>query len=259
MNPPSRIDPPWAPTQPAGMASGVAGGGADAERRAAAPAPVPRRLRFIFRLAFIALLAATVALALTVLHDEKRRSHRAYAEGLRKSEAQIAARLRHPTGQLMLLNAAAADLPATPLVPLVLPFGAIDFDDRAKAQQAVELAGCGVVYGDGASLCAGIGSNPFAGAFVYVVGQVPVRTLVPYRPGQSELLQAHRAWVEVRLAEGESWRWIAPYQAQGEAGAAAAAAAAAQRGRLVAFDADGEVGADSRPARDVRGWMWQEG
>jgi len=214
---------------------------------------VPRRLRRLFRLAFVLLLAATLALALDVLHDEKARGHRAYAEGLRKSEAQIAARLRHPTGQLMLLNAAAADLPATPLVPLVLPFGAIDFDDRAKASQAVELAGCGVVYGDGASLCAGIGSNPFAGAFVYVVGQIPTPALVPHRAGQLELSQAHRAWVEVRLPGGESWRWIAPYQVQTQT------ESSAQRGRLVAFDADAEVTADSRPLREVRGWMWQEG
>jgi signal transduction histidine kinase len=236
-----------------------------------APVAVPRRLRFLFRLAFVLLLAATLALALDVLHDEKARGHRAYAEGLRKSEAQIAARLRHPTGQLMLLNAAVADLPATPLVPLVLPFGAIDFDDRAKALQAVELAGCGVVYGDGASLCAGIGSNPFAGAFVYVVGQIPTPALVPHRAGQLDLSLAHRAWVEVRLPGGESWRWIAPYQTQGELAALAATSAAgsvpataapasaAQRGRLVAFDADAEITSDSRPQREVRGWMWQEG
>lgn len=218
-------------------------------------AAVPRRLRLLFRGAFVLLLAATLALALDVLHDEKQRSHRAYAVGLRKSEAQIAARLRHPTGQLMLLNAAAADLPATPLVPLVLPFGAIDFDDRSKALQAVELAGCGVVYGDGASLCAGIGSNAFAGAFVYVVGHIPAAPLAPHRAGELDFSVAHRAWVEIRLASGESWRWIAPYQAQaGDAGAAGA-----QRGRLVAFDADAEVSGDTRPQRDVRGWMWQEG
>ncbi len=227
------------------------------------PVIVPRRLRLFFRCAFVLLLMATLALALDVLQEEKERSHRAYAEGLRKSEAQIAARLRHPTGQLMLLNAAAADLPATPIVPLVLPFGAIDFDDRAKAQQAVELAGCGVVYADGAALCAGIGSNPFAGAFVYVVGQIPAAALVPHRAGQLDLSQAHRAWVEVRLASGESWRWIAPYQAQsGEgsvAGTTGTTGTTPQRGRLVAFDADAEVNADSRPQREVRGWMWQEG
>lgn len=220
------------------------------------PVVIPRRLRLLFRLAFVALLGATVALALDVLHDEKQRSHAAYAEGVRKSEAQIAARLRHPTGQLMLLNAAAADLPPTPLVPLVLPFGAIDFDDRTKAQQAVELAGCGVVYGDGATLCAGIGSNPFAGAFVYVVGQLPAAALVPHRAGQLDLSLAHRAWAEVRLGSGESWRWIAPFQAHNAEGAAANAL---QRGRLVAFDADAEVTTESRPLREVRGWMWQEG
>ena len=223
-------------------------------------AAVPRRLRWLFRASFALLAMATLALALDVLQDEKQRGHRAYAEGLRKSEAQIAARLRHPTGQLMLLNAAAADLPATPVVPLVLPFGAIDFDDRAKAQQAVELAGCGVIYADGATLCAGIGSNPFAGAFVYVVGQIPAAALVPHRAGQLDLSQAHRAWVEVRLASGESWRWIAPYQAQGDGAAGAAGAnTTAMRGRLVAFDADAEVTSDSRPQREVRGWMWQEG
>ena len=227
--------------------------------RAAPPVAVPRRLRLFFRCAFSLLLAATLGLALDVLHDEKERSHRNYAEGLRKSEAQIAARLRHPTGQLMLLNAAAADLPATPLTPLVLPFGAIDFDDRAKAQQAVELAGCGVVYGDGATLCAGIGSNPFAGAFVYVVGQVPAAALVPHRSGQLDLSPAHRVWVEVRVAGGESWRWIAPFQSQGDGAAAVGATPSAQRGRLVAFDADAEVTADSRPLREVRGWIWQEG
>lgn len=245
-----------APAAPSGPA--VA---ARTARTAAAPI-VPRRLRRVFRGAFLLLLAASLGLALDVLHDEKKRSHRAYAVGLRKSEAQIAARLRHPTGQLMLLNAAAADLPATPLVPLVLPFGAIDFDDRAKALQAVELAGCGVVYGDGASLCAGIGSNPFAGAFVYVVGQIPTAALVPHRAGQLDFGAAHRAWVEIRLAGGESWRWIAPYQAQaGEALSTAPAGngAGAQRGRLVAFDADAEVSGESRPLRDVRGWMWQEG
>ena len=220
---------------------------------------MPRRLRRLFRGAFVLLLAATIALALDVLHDEKQRSHRAYAIGLRKSEAQIAARLRHPTGQLMLLNAAAADLPATPLVPLVLPFGAIDFDDRSKALQAVELAGCGVVYGDGSNLCAGIGSNPFAGAFVYVVGQIPAAALVPHRAGQLDFSLAHRAWVEIRLAGGEHWRWIAPYQAQAGDLGAAPSAAGAQRGRLVAFDADAEVSGDTRPQRDVRGWMWQEG
>jgi len=247
---PGRIEPRW----------DVSGAPAKPDPRRAPELVVPRRLRLLFRGAFVLLLAATLALALDVLHDEKQRSHRAYAVGLRKSEAQIAARLRHPTGQLMLLNAAAADLPATPLVPLVLPFGAIDFDDRAKAQQAVELAGCGIVYGDGASLCAGIGSNPFAGAFVYVVGQIPTPALVPHRAGQLDFSQSHRAWVEVRLAGGESWRWIAPYQAQGEAPTAATPTTlAAQRGRLIAFDADAEVSGESRPLRDLRGWMWQEG
>ena len=120
------------------------------------PGRVPLRLRILFRGLFALLALAMVALALSVLQDEKQRSHRIYAEGLKKNQAQIAARLRHPTGQLALLNPDAADRPAQPVHPLVLPFAALDFDDRAKALQAVEMAGCALLYPDGATLCAAI-------------------------------------------------------------------------------------------------------
>jgi hypothetical protein len=63
------------------------------------------------------------------------------------------------------------------LRPVVLPFSAIDFDDRSKVQQAVEMAGCGVRYalpgGQEAQLCVAIGSSPLAGGFIYAVGSVP--------------------------------------------------------------------------------------
>jgi hypothetical protein len=127
------------------------------------PLRVPLRLRVLFRGVFALLALALVALALSVLQDEKQRSHRVYADAVNKNLAQIAARLRHPTGQLALLNPAAADRPAQPVRPLVLPFAALDFDDRHKALQAVEMAGCALQYADGASLCVAVGSNPYAG------------------------------------------------------------------------------------------------
>ena len=175
------------------------------------PFRVPFGLRIFFRGAFALLALATLALALNVLQDEKQRSHRVYAEGLRKNQAQIAARLRHPTGQLALLNPQALDQPATPVRPLLLPFSAIDFDDRFKAQQAVEMAGCALQYPDTATLCAGIGANPYAGGFIYVVASLRAPALVAHQPGDLELGNAHRAWVSVSLRE-QSTRWIAPYE-----------------------------------------------
>ena len=46
------------------------------------PGRVPLRLRVFFRGAFALLALATLALAVSVLQDEKQRSHRNYAEGL---------------------------------------------------------------------------------------------------------------------------------------------------------------------------------
>ena len=76
------------------------------------PTRVPLRLRVFFRGAFALLALATLALALGVLVDEKQRGLRSYADGLAKNAAQAAARLRHPTGQLALLNPGSAGLPA---------------------------------------------------------------------------------------------------------------------------------------------------
>ena len=89
------------------------------------PGRVPLRLRVFFRGMFALLALAIIALALSVLQGEKQRSHEVYAQGLKKSQAQIAARLRHPAGQLALMNPAAADRPAQPVRPLVLPFAAL--------------------------------------------------------------------------------------------------------------------------------------
>ena len=216
---------------------------------------VPFRLRVFFRGAFALLAFATVALALTVLVDEKQRSHRRYAEGLQKNLAQIAARLRHPTGQLALLNPELADQAPTPLHPLVLPFGAIDFDDRVKSLQAIEMAGCQVQYPDGSSWCAGVGNNPYAGAFIYLVGGVALGELVSHPSGERDLTGFHRVRVELSM-RGQTFRWIAPFESLDDV----ANGGAAQRGRLTGYiDENQPIAPGTRPVRDFRGWLWQEG
>ena len=216
------------------------------------PGSVPFRLRVFFRGAFAALALATLALAVNVLQDEKQRSHRSYADGLHRNQAQIAARLRHPTGQLVLLNPGIAERAAAPLHPLVLPFSAIDFDDRIKALQAVEMAGCLVQYPDASTLCAGVGNNPYAGAFVYLVGSVASAELVAHEPGDLDLTTAHRVRVELEM-RGQTFRWIAPFEAIGDA------SVPLRRGRLTGFVADQPITPSTRPVRDFRGWLWQEG
>jgi len=224
------------------------------------PGRVPFRLRVFFRGAFALLTLATLALALTVLQDEKQRSHRRYAEGLHKNLAQIAARLRHPTGQLALLNPELAEQAPTPLHPLVLPFAAIDFDDRVKALQAIEMAGCQVNYPDGSNWCAGVGNNPYAGAFVYLVGSVTLGDLVSHANGELDLTGAHRVRIELAM-RGRTFRWVAPFEALDEvAGNGGLVAAAGRRGRLTGYiDEDQPIAPGTRPVRDFRGWLWQEG
>lgn len=230
------------------------------------PGRVPFRLRAFFRGAFLLLTLATLALAVNVLQDEKQRSHLHYAEGLAKNRAQIAARLRHPTGQLALLNPGLVDRPATPLVPLVLPFSAIDFDDKAKAQQAVEMAGCSVQYPDSATLCVGVGNNPYAGGFIYIVGSFAVGALTSHRVGDLDLANADRVTIEVRM-RGQTFRWIAPFEVIDDnppstdssgRNASPYASAAGVRGRLTGFVDDGPITPQTRPVRDFRGWLWQD-
>jgi signal transduction histidine kinase len=219
------------------------------------PDGVPLRLRVFFRGAFALLALATVALALTVLIDEKQRSHRRYADGLQKNLAQIAARLRHPTGQLALLNPELADQAPTPLHPLVLPFAAIDFDDRVKSMQAIEMAGCQVQYPDGSSWCAGVGNNPYAGAFIYLVGNLALGELVSHPSGELDLSGYHRVRVELAM-RGQTYRWIAPFEALDDG----SNGGAGRRGRLTGYiDEDQPIAPGTRPVRDFRGWLWQEG
>jgi signal transduction histidine kinase len=209
---------------------------------------IPLRLRFFFRGAFVLLIAATLALALSVLQDEKERSHRVYADSLAKSGAQIAARLRHPTGQLALLNPALAERPATPVRPLVLPFAALDFDDRAKALQAVEMAGCAVQYANSATLCVAVGNKAYGGGFVYAVGSFASGALVPHVPPELDLRTAHRVALSVQY-RGQTTQALAAYQLASDG-----------RGRLAAYEGDDRAQPlpnGAKPLRDFRGWLWQ--
>lgn len=218
---------------------------------------VPFRLRVFFRGAFALLALATLALALSVLQEEKQLSWRNYREVFHKNAEQITARLQHPTGQLALLNPDAPAPGAAPLRPLVLPFSAIDFDDKAKAQQAVEMAGCLVRYGPQASLCVAVGNNPAAGGFLYAVGSFTSGDLVEHPVGERDLALAHRVRVQVGL-RGRVYRWVAPLET----------AAVPQgtrpggkdvRGRLTGFPEDEQGTLANRPDRDFRGWLWQDG
>ena len=215
------------------------------------PGGVPFRLRVFFRGAFLLLALATVALAVSVLREEKRLSYRSYGELFRKNVEQITARLQHPTGQLALMNPDAAGVALTPLRPLVLPFAGIDFDDRAKAQQAVEMAGCLVQYPDEAELCVSVGNSPAAGGFLYAVGSFVSGPLVEHTPGNLDLTAAHRLSVEVSL-RGRSYRWLAPLET------ARGPKRAAVRGRLTGFEEDALGHLARRPNKEFRGWLWQD-
>jgi two-component system, OmpR family, sensor kinase len=216
------------------------------------------RRRILFRGVFALLACATLALALVLLKDEKQRSYTQYQHSLQRTLAEVVAKLRHPTGQLALLNAQ-----TTPplqqggqgergLSPLVLPFGALDFDDQYKAQQAVEMSGCAVQYPDGASLCVAVGNNPYAGGFIYLVGSLESAALVPRERGVLELGGVHRARVTLQ-APGQRTQWIAPFEQVGDGGVAL-------RGRLTGFVQTGDaLEREARPVRDFRGWIWQNG
>jgi signal transduction histidine kinase len=218
---------------------------------------VPFGLRIFFRLAFLLLAAATLGLALSVLIEEKQRSYRGYAVSLKKSHAQVMARLRHPAGQLALLNPGVLERPVTPLRPVVLPFAALDFDDKNKAQQAIETAGCLVQYPDASSLCVAIGNNPYAGGFIYLVGSFISGELVPLPQAEFDVSKAHRARVTVEM-RGQTYRWIAPFQMLLD-GTSVDPSRPGLRGRLTGYNEDLPIVSGTKAIRDFRGWLWQDG
>jgi signal transduction histidine kinase len=216
------------------------------------PGRVPLRLRVFFRGAFLLLGLATVGLALTELREEKQQGYLNYRAVFDKNVEQITARLRHPSGQLALLNPTLPGAASTPLHPLLLPFSAIDFDDKAKAQQAVEMAGCLVQYPEHAQLCVSVGNNPAAGGFIYAVGSFVSGELVAHTTGDRDLGHAHRLVVDVSM-RGRSYEWIAPLEPD------SARVNSGFRGRLTGFAADGAGNIAGRPDKEFRGWLWQDG
>jgi signal transduction histidine kinase len=213
------------------------------------------RRRIIVRAVFLLLAVATLALAVVLLQDEKERSVRNYESSLGKTLAEVSARLRHPAGQMALLNPGRTEQ-QTPLRPLLLPYAALDFDDQIKAQQAVETAGCSVQYPDGSSICVAIGNNPYAGGFIYLVGSFQSPPLVSRERGELSISDVHRARVSLTQG-GQTQRWIAPFERLGEPDAPLV------RGRLTGFVDDRENSEAlpllANPVRDFRGLLWQSG
>jgi hypothetical protein len=102
----------------------------------------PYRLRLLLRAAFGFLMLATVGLALSVLQQEKQLSYKNYQANFHKTREQVSATLRHPAGQLALLNPPGRQTGGAGLRPLLLPFAGLDFDDQQKVQQAMAMSGC---------------------------------------------------------------------------------------------------------------------
>src|SRR3954469_8885221 len=178
---------------------------------------VPYRLRILLRAAFLLLALATLGLAVSVLQQEKQLSYNNYQASFQKTAQQISATLRHPAGQLALLNPPRGETPAAGLRPVLLPFASLDFDDQNKVQQAVALSGCLVQYGPSGNLCAGVGNNPWAGGFIYVAGSFDSARLVAHKRGDEILDQSHRLLVSVAL-RGQHYDWIAPFEDSAEGG-----------------------------------------
>jgi signal transduction histidine kinase len=216
----------------------------------------PYRLRILLRTAFLLLALATVALAVSVLQQEKQLSYHNYQINFRKTRDEMSATLRHPAGQLALLNPSSTAAGSGGLRPLLLPFSALDFDDQYKVQQAVALSGCLMQYGSKGSLCAGIGNNPWAGGFIYVAGTFNSGLLVPHQRGDQVLDEAHRLVLKVTL-RGQTYEWVAPFEQTLSNANAKDRSGVGMHGRLTGFAAQDAGRKHARPAKDFRGWIWQ--
>ncbi|MDK2123362.1 sensor histidine kinase [Parachitinimonas caeni] len=214
------------------------------------------RLRFLFRGAFLLLALSILALALYLLQEEKQLSYKNYRHSFHKTEEQIAAKLRHPTGQLALLNPGYSEGNVTPLRPMLLPFSALDFDDQNKVRNAVEMAGCLVQYGQDGNVCVAIGNNPWAGGFIYIAGSFASERLQPHIQGETDLTSSHRIRVEVAL-RGQTYQWVAPFEYSPDMGQSGQSNPDV-RGRFTGFVDVGDVlKPHTRPVREFRGWVWQ--
>jgi signal transduction histidine kinase len=215
--------------------------------------------RILFRTVFALLALFIIVMAITLLRDEKELGYSNYQTNFKKTQQQVLARLNHPSGQLALLNADRSSSAVTPLRPYLLPFAAIDFDDANKVQQAIELSGCLIRYPNGDTICTAIGSNPYAGGFIYVAGRFSTSDLVSRNTGDRDVELAHRLRITLDL-RGESYRWIAPFErmdAPPRSIAGSSAATIATRGRLTGFVDTGRMLGAVNPLRDFRAWIWQ--
>jgi signal transduction histidine kinase len=209
------------------------------------------RLRLLFRGAFLLLALSTIALAISVLQQEKQLSYNNYQTSFKKTYQQISATLRHPTGQMALLNPPSTAKSAS-LHPRLLPFSALDFDDQSKVQQAIAMSGCLLQYGRDASLCVGIGNNPWAGGYIYVAGNFASTNLVSHARGEKNLNLSHRALVSVSL-RGVTYRWIALFEEE-----PSTSTYHGIYGRLTGFNQEDANNPKTRPLKDFRGWIWQK-
>lgn len=215
------------------------------------------RRRIVFHGVFLLLALAVVGLALTLLAEEKQRARDRYEAGFRQTLSTMAAQLRHPTGQLALINADAASPSDAGLSPVVLPFSALDYSDPFKARQAVEMSGCAVHWpNDGGQLCVGVGNSAYAGGVVYLVADLVLPPAVAREKGTLELDPVSHAVIRAETAAGTE-RWVAPFEAPGDA--PADLGDGGLRGRVTGFAGEGALLVKgSLPVRDFRGWLWQE-
>ena len=215
------------------------------------------RRRIVFHAVFLLLALAVVGLALTLLAEEKQRSRERYEAGFKQTLSAMAAQLRHPTGQLALINADTAAPSGEGLVPVVLPFSALDYSDPFKARQAVEMSGCAVHWpDDGGQLCVGVGNSAYAGGVVYLVADLVLPPAVAREPGTLDLGVVSHAVVRAETGTGTE-QWVAPFEAPGDA--PADVGDGGLRGRLTGFAGEGSaLVKGALPVRDFRGWLWQE-
>lgn len=216
------------------------------------------RRRIVFHVVFLLLALAVVGLALSLLAEEKQRSRERYEAGFRQTLSTLVAQLRHPSGQLALVNAGAAPTADGGLVPVVLPFSALDYSDPFKARQAVEMSGCAVHWpDDGGQLCAGVGNSAYAGGVVYLVADLVLPPAVAREPGTLALAPVSHAVVSAETGDGVTERWVAPFEAPSDG--PVDAADGGLRGRVTGFAGEGvALVKGALPVRDFRGWLWQE-
>lgn len=215
------------------------------------------RRRIVFHGVFLLLALAVVGLALTLLAEEKQRARERYEAGFRQTLSTLAAQLRHPTGQLALINADAVAPSDAGLSPVVLPFSALDYSDPFKARQAVEMSGCAVHWpGDGGQLCVGVGNSAYAGGVVYLVADLVLPPAEPRERGALDLSVVSHAVVRAQTSAGTE-HWVAPFEASRDR--SVWSDDGGLRGRVTGFSGRGTtLGKESRPVRDFHGWLWQD-